>query len=128
MRRIFPVCCASAAEQSAKSMEHRANTMAQIKPRNCGLRISDCGFWERVTKTLIFIFAFSISKSEIPNSKMPHRITLSARYRSDCGIVTPICLAVFRLITSSNFVGCSTGRSAGLTPFRILSTKYATRR
>ncbi len=30
--------------------------------------------------------------------------------------------AVLRLMTSSNFVGCSTGRSAGLAPLRILST------
>src|SRR5215472_14347447 len=56
-----------------------------------------------------------------------HLITLSARNSMDCGIVRPICLAVFRLILSSNFVGCSTGRSAGLAPFKILSTKYATR-
>jgi hypothetical protein len=27
-----------------------------------------------------------------------------------------------RLMTSSNFVGCSTGRSAALAPFKILST------
>jgi hypothetical protein len=27
-----------------------------------------------------------------------------------------------RLIIRSNLVGCSTGRSAGLAPFRILST------
>ena len=47
---------------------------------------------------------------------------LSARYSKDCGIVRPICLAVFKLITNSNFVGCCTGRSAGLAPFRILST------
>src|SRR4029453_12867852 len=39
--------------------------------------------------------------SEIPNYLM----TLSARNSTDCGIVRPICLAVFRLITSSNFVG-----------------------
>jgi hypothetical protein len=57
-----------------------------------------------------------------------HLMTLSARYSKDCGIVRPICFAVLRLITNSNFVGCSTGRSAGLAPFRILSTKYATRR
>ncbi len=31
-------------------------------------------------------------------------------------------LAVFRLITSSNVVGCSTGRSPGLAPLSILST------
>ena len=40
----------------------------------------------------------------------------------------PSALAVLRLITSSNFVGCSTGRSAGLAPFRILSTYAALRR
>ena len=37
-------------------------------------------------------------------------------------IVSPSAFAVFRLITSSNFVGCSTGRSAGFAPLRILST------
>jgi hypothetical protein len=47
-------------------------------------------------------------------------ITLSALASTFCGIVTPICFAVLRLITSSNFVGCSTGKSAGLAPFRIL--------
>ena len=51
-----------------------------------------------------------------------HLITLSARASTFGGIVRPICFAVFRLITSSNFVGCSTGRSAGLAPLRILST------
>jgi hypothetical protein len=49
-------------------------------------------------------------------------ITLSARVSTLCGIVTPICFAVLRLITNSNLVGRSTGRSAGLVPFRILST------
>ena len=36
-------------------------------------------------------------------------------------MVSPRASAVFRLITSSNVVGCSTGRSAGFAPFRILS-------
>src|SRR5919109_2408138 len=57
-----------------------------------------------------------------------HRITRSALAKTLGGMVNPICLAVFRLITSSNFVGCSTGRSAGLAPLRILSTYHATRR
>src|SRR5437879_13027264 len=48
-------------------------------------------------------------------------ITWSARCSSDRGIVRPRAFAVLRLITSSNFVGCSTGRSPGLAPFRILS-------
>jgi hypothetical protein len=50
-----------------------------------------------------------------------HSITLSARCRSDCGSSAPNALAVLRLITNSNFVGCSTGRSAGLVPLRIRS-------
>ena len=41
-------------------------------------------------------------------------ISLFARASTSGGIVRPICFAVLRLITSSNFVGCSTGRSAGL--------------
>jgi hypothetical protein len=51
-----------------------------------------------------------------------HLITWSARISNVCGIVSPSALAVLRLITSSNFIGCSTGRSAGLAPLRILST------
>ena len=49
-----------------------------------------------------------------------HSITSSARASSNRGTVRPSALAVFRLITSSTLVGCSTGRSAGLAPFRIL--------
>jgi len=47
---------------------------------------------------------------------------LSARPSSEGGIVSFRALAVLRLMTSSNLVGCSTGRSAGLAPLRILST------
>jgi hypothetical protein len=38
------------------------------------------------------------------------------------GILRPSAWAVLMLMTSSNSVGCSTGISAGLAPFRILST------
>jgi len=51
-----------------------------------------------------------------------HSITLSARVNSDAGIVRPSAFAVLTLITNWNFVGCSTGKSAGLAPLRILST------
>ena len=57
-----------------------------------------------------------------------HRITLSARASTLGGIVRPICFAVLRLITSSNLVGCSTGRSPGLAPLRMRSTYVAARR
>ena len=51
-----------------------------------------------------------------------HWITWSARCSSDGGIVRPSAFAVFVLMTSSNFVGCSIGRSPGFVPLRILST------
>jgi len=61
-------------------------------------------------------------------SPVDHGMISSARTKNDWGIVSPSALAVLRLITSSNLVGCSTGRSAGLAPLRILSTNVAARR
>src|SRR5262249_6135309 len=49
----------------------------------------------------------------------PHSITSSASESRLSEILTPSAFAVLRLITSSNFVGCSTGRSAGFSPLRI---------
>jgi hypothetical protein len=51
-----------------------------------------------------------------------YSITSSATVSSLIGIVKPSALAVLRLITIWKWVGCSTGRSAGLAPFNILST------
>jgi hypothetical protein len=45
-----------------------------------------------------------------------YSISLSARSKNAGGTVTPIAFAVLRLITSSNFVGRSTGMSATLSP------------
>src|SRR5215212_7197440 len=56
------------------------------------------------------------------NTRTSHSINSSARNRIEVGSSMPISLAVLRLTTSSNFVGCSTGRSAGLAPLNILST------
>jgi hypothetical protein len=53
----------------------------------------------------------------------PYSITSSARSKKDSGIVKPSALAVVRLMTRSNLVGCCTGKSAGFVPRRILSTK-----
>src|SRR5262245_57011535 len=71
---------------------------------------------------LLFKGLFLNRKSAIENLKFNHLITLSALASTFGGIVRPICFAAFRLITNSNFVGCSTGKSAGLAPFKILST------
>src|SRR5438874_13329280 len=51
-----------------------------------------------------------------------HSMTSSAMASTPGAKVRPSAAAVFKLITSSNLVGCSTGKSAGLTPLNILST------
>lgn len=56
-----------------------------------------------------------------------HSITSSARPSRIGDSSSPIALAAFRLITSSNFVGCSTANSPGFAPLRILSTYIASR-
>src|SRR5262245_66681328 len=50
----------------------------------------------------------------------PHSITSSASESTSGGMESPSALAVLRLITSSNLVDVSTGRSAGFAPLRIL--------
>src|SRR6516164_7991240 len=47
-----------------------------------------------------------------------HSITSSARVSRVGAMLRPIAFAVLRLITNSNRVGCSTGRSVGFAPRR----------
>src|SRR5262245_36216765 len=51
----------------------------------------------------------------------PHSITSSARASRAGGTVRPRVFAVLRLNTSSNWVGCWTGRSATWSPFKMRS-------
>src|SRR6516225_3951779 len=48
-----------------------------------------------------------------------HSITSSASASRLSGIDRPSALAVLRLMTNSNLVGCTTGKSAGFSPLRI---------
>lgn len=79
------------------------------KPKRLGLHvpylIAFCGIW--------------------PSNLQPthQSMILSALISNDCGIFSPKILAVLLLMTSSNLVGCSTGRSDGLAPLSIRSTK-----
>jgi hypothetical protein len=57
--------------------------------------------------------------------EFPYSITSSACAISVAGTVRPSALAVLRLMTNSNLVGCWTGKSEGLAPLRILSTYVA---
>src|SRR5205823_677311 len=58
-------------------------------------------------------------------AKDRYSITSSASDKNDSGIVRPSALAVFRLTTTSNFVGYCTGRSVGLAPLSNLLTYSA---
>src|SRR5262249_23368599 len=49
-----------------------------------------------------------------------HSITSSATASNLSGTSRPSALAVLRLITNSSLLGCTTGRSAGFSPLRIL--------
>ena len=51
-----------------------------------------------------------------------HSISSSVSAMSVEGMVNPSFLAVLRLITNSNLIGCSTGKSEGLAPLKIRST------
>jgi hypothetical protein len=66
------------------------------------------------------------SRGRLPTTaeagSFPHYLmSSSARASTEGGIVRPRTFAVFRLTINSNLVGCSTGRSPGLAPLRILS-------
>jgi hypothetical protein len=54
-----------------------------------------------------------------PLASPHHSITSSAVANSVSGMVRPSTLAVLRLMTSSIFVTCGTGRSAGFSPLRM---------
>ena len=68
------------------------------------------------------LLPFGPRGSTVPGRHIAYWMTSSARASTDGGIVRPRAFAALRLIIRSNLVGCSTGRSAGLAPLRILST------
>ena len=55
-------------------------------------------------------------------SNYAYSTTSSAIASTPDEIVRPSVLAVLVLMTSSNLIGCSTGRSAGFSPFKIFAT------
>jgi hypothetical protein len=76
-------------------------------------------------RTLSVAFSMALSWQEETNApaakvrrcnSLVYSITSSARTSRAAGTVTPSALAVLRLMNSSTFVVCSTGKSAGFTP------------
>jgi len=76
--------------------------------------------WRTFRSRSIFDFCkLSANSGLMHRNKNPHSITPSAVTCSVSGTVRPSAFAVLRLITSSNLVGCITGKSAGFAPWRI---------
>jgi hypothetical protein len=68
-------------------------------------------------------------RGDLANEVVAHKIiNLAKAGERDLERLCEGARALFRFITSSNLVGCSTGRSLGLAPLRILSTYVAARR
>ncbi len=88
------------------------------------------GKWQKVALRAVVVERLGGLAGKLMNREVAtfHSITSSARVRRLGGISRPSAFAVFKLITSSYLVGCSTGRSAGFAPLKILSTKTADRR
>ena len=118
---IFANCCASTAEHGARSTERTTR-----KRKYPDLLLECKTTYPKIVSSLVLQCAFLAPCPQLRATC--YFMTLSARASTFGGIVRPICLAALRLITNSNFVGCSTGKSAGFVPLRILSTWTATRR
>ena len=61
----------------------------------------------------------ALELEDLQNYRPLHSITSSAATCRLTGTVSPSALAVLRFITSSNLVGCTTGKSAGFSPLRM---------
>src|SRR5712664_1655673 len=109
---------------SAKPLATRGRTIHWVK-----LRRTQCEQMSSELPLKADIAQHSRHASNVPTPDMPcYSITSSARVSSVGGTMMPSAFAVFKLITSSYLVGCSTGRSAGFAPLKILLTKNADRR
>src|SRR6516164_1532067 len=103
--------------------EQRGTTIGRDGPRNPITGIACCGRRERPRGSR----AAEQGDELAPLHLRGHSITSSARTSSVGGTSRRSALAVVRLMTRSNLVGCSTGMSLGFAPRRILSTIPAVR-
>jgi len=91
--------------------------------RRRGVYTRSCVFHIQKQKGKSWLFwTIADNNSFILAASGRYSITLSALANTLGGIVNPICFAALRLITNSNLLGRSTGRSPGFAPLRILST------
>src|SRR5829696_9409326 len=114
----MPLAEALLAERAAKGIERGTDTSRRTEHANVRLarpRLRERVVWPQVDGR-------RSTGSGCDDLPAPHSITSSARARKVGGMVRPSPRAVLRLMRNSNRVGCSTGKSAGFAPLRILST------
>lgn len=131
--------CPSAERIPVASFIHPASSSFVIKPHGMPFNqysFSEdrhLGISERVICRCPGGFRFTLESRHssrgsacLKSARLGHQrrysITSSALASRDGGTARPRAFAVTRLIVRSNFVGCSTGRSAGLAPRKTLST------
>src|SRR6516165_8388950 len=73
-------------------------------------------------RTSLLVGQVPITGREQVQQETRYSITSSARLDNVIGKVKSSVFAALRLIKNSTFVACSTGRSAGLAPFKIFPT------
>lgn len=111
--KFLPVPTASDVPTPARPKQYRCRGSAAKKERRAR------GCWR---SRLRMLWNASAARGPSRPASRFHSITPSARASIVAGTSMPRAFAVRRLITNSNFVGCSMGRSAGLAPRRILTS------
>src|SRR5262245_3055964 len=106
--------CAS--QKAMSALLPIATTKADFRTRSCLLYPR-----KRTCAVQLGMSALGQKRTPLP----VHSIIASARCRKVSGTANPSILAVLRLTTSSNFVGCSIGMSAGDPPCNIFTTNRA---
>ena len=100
----------------------RMSALGQKRTSDCRLLMSALPPKSGHCETLLGCLLCANSGSSASQKTRGYWMTSSAVASNDAGTVRPSALAVFRLMTISNFVGPCTGRSVGFSPLRILST------
>ena len=109
-------------------LAHMTPVVAALQRESSAIPIVFTGKWLAMLREIApRMGRVAISDPEQAQHGGAYSITSSARATSMGGISRPSALAVLRLMISSNFVGCSIGRSAGFAPLITLTTNAAAR-
>src|SRR5262245_53124603 len=105
----------SAALDPAELMQplHESGDPLAVGRRRAGTEVSDCRQLARLLRPCSDWPYRRRAAEQRDEHAAPHSITSSASASSFGGMSSPRALAVLRLMSSSNFVGCSIGRSPG---------------